>query len=71
MHSNVLVVCLGVGVTLTSLGKVYHELGHLTSSLLALQRSQEIRERLYSVIPNHPQVQCNAVMRCHETTLSV
>ena len=59
-HTHTTYICItsGVSVTLTNLGKVYHELGYLTDSLLALQRSQEITETLYSVIPNHPQVYC-------------
>lgn len=47
---------VGIGVTLNSLGKVYHELGYLTQSQLAFLRSQSIGEKLYHNNPDHPQV---------------
>lgn len=49
-------IFVGVGVTLNSLGKVYHELGLFTRSLVALQRSQNITANFYCKYPNHPQV---------------
>ena len=48
---------LGNCDTLVNLGKVYHELGLLTKSLLTFERAQKITTNLYSHChPNHPQV---------------
>ena len=44
----------GVGVTLNSLGKVYHELGLLTKGLAVLQRSQNISANFFG--SDYPQV---------------
>ena len=52
MHS--LLIILGLAVTLSALGKAYHELGYYTQSMASLHRGREILEQIYPMW--HPQV---------------
>ena len=53
----IIVFSVGLAVTLNALGKVNHELGYYTESVVSMQRGREILKHLYPA--NHPQVHFN------------